>query len=97
MSWYGAKILLNSFHNPNRKIIIMRDESIRLISAPSSEEAEKLAIELGKTLEHSYQNNDGETIYWGFDSVLEIQEICEGTLEHGVEIFSELTYMGSGE
>lgn len=65
----------------------MRDESIRLVPAFSHEEVEKFAMELGKSLEQFYENDDGNIIYLVIASVIYIQDICEELLEHGIEIY----------
>lgn len=91
MSWYCAKLLLKAYLGSDSITETMKDESIRLISASSIEEAQQLALEVGHTLEHSYPNDKGETVYWKFISVMEIQDLCEDTLQHGMEVFSELS------
>jgi hypothetical protein len=91
MGWYGAKLQLKAFVGSDAPVAIMEDHSIRLISALSIEDAEDLAVDVGKSLEHSYQNDNGEIVDWKFISVIEVQDLCEDTLQHGTEVFSELT------
>jgi hypothetical protein len=48
------------------------------------------AAEIGAQGQHEYLNGDGQTVRWHFRGVLEIQELCETKITHGVEVFSRI-------
>jgi hypothetical protein len=59
-----------------------------MILADGADEAEERAEDVGKSAEHEYVNELGQTVRRVFVSVLEVQDLGEQELEDGVEVFS---------
>ena len=59
-----------------------------LVSARSEREAVRKAAKLAKGNQHSYRNPNNELVAWKFVEVLEVEEILEGQLGDGVEVYS---------
>jgi hypothetical protein len=88
--WYAVKLLLEANVSDDLPIEPLREESIRLIQANSHQEAETVARKFGLDLECNYANERGDQVEWKFVSVLEVQDLCEGELYSGMEVFSKL-------
>ncbi len=92
---YFACLLFDSHVEDESGIAPLRDESIRLIVAKDEDDARRKAEELGKELEHDYENEDGSRVWWRFVSLIDIQEFCEDELADGVEVYSRLNRKGT--
>jgi hypothetical protein len=90
MNWYAAKLIFESEIDGNPKADGLWEESIRIVMAASEDEARAEAFEIGKTAEHSYDNENGESVFWRFRDVEEIQDLCVSELAPGAEVFSRL-------
>ena len=87
--WYGAQLRFRSEGGGSDSLI---ESSIRLIRAPDDATARVRAEAVGREAEHSYLNEDGETVSWRFEGVVALHSIDEDVLEHGVEVFSRLDW-----
>lgn len=90
MNWYAAKLLFKSEIDGSCDEEHLWEESIRILTAESEDEARASALKVGKTAEHSYLNEKQETVYWRFCEVQEIQDLCVNELTQGTEVFSRL-------
>jgi hypothetical protein len=90
MNWYSAKLVFESEIDGNPKSDGLWEESIRILTAADEDEARANAAGIGKGAEHSYLNERGETVYWRFREVLEVQDLCVTELTQGTEVFSRL-------
>jgi len=63
---------------------------VRILLADSENHAREKAVEIGRRGEHSYLNDDGETVLWKFREVEDVQDLCEESLSDGVEVFSRM-------
>ena len=90
MPWFSARLLFECDVDDGQKEDRLCDESIRLIEAEDETDAEKKTQELGEEREHDYKNEAGATVRWRFVEVLEIQDLCEPEIGHGVEVYSRL-------
>ena len=90
MNWYGAKLIFRSEIDGSVEGEHLWEESIRVLTAESEEEARADAVIVGKAAEHSYLNATGETVCWRFHEVQEIQDLCVSELTQGTEVFSRL-------
>lgn len=86
MSWYLARLLMKSSINYDSGSLFM--EEFVLTRADSYDEAYAKASNKGVTMEHSYLNERGETIYWSFQCVLEIKEVIDDEILDGTEIYA---------
>ncbi|MEL6339157.1 MAG: DUF4288 domain-containing protein, partial [Myxococcota bacterium] len=86
MNWYSGKFIFKSdVENDSEPLV---EESIRVFRASDDQAAETRAQELGTASEHSYENENGQTVTWRFIEVQEIQDLCETELEDGTEVYS---------
>jgi len=69
---------------------LLCEESIRLVEADDDDDAQRRATEIGVQSQHEYLNEEGQTVRWRFGGVLEIQDLCEAKITHGVEVFSKM-------
>lgn len=90
-TWFAVKILFraDALDSSDQN---MFEESIRLVKAETESEALLISEQLGKTNEHQYANEFGETVHWSFVEVLEIQDLCETAIFEGVEVYSKIYY-----
>lgn len=90
MGWYSAKLLFVAVVDGRLPADALVEESSRVFQALDLEQAAVRAEEIGHTAVHDYENEDGQTVEWTFVKIIELQELCEGTLEDGVEVFSTM-------
>jgi hypothetical protein len=93
-TWYSAKLLFESAINGKRQEQPLCEESIRVLLEENEESARTKAEHIGRSAEHEYQNDAGETVSWRFVSVLEVQDLSAASLEDGAEVFSTLFRKG---
>jgi len=65
-------------------------EQIHLIEAEDGDLAYKKALQLGKTHEHSYENYEGNTVYWEFVGLENLEELLDEMIQDGSEIRSRV-------
>jgi hypothetical protein len=87
-SWYSARLLFEAEVEGEEDPLC--EESIRLVEADNDDDAQQRAAEIGAQGQHEYLNGEGQTVRWHFRGVLEIQELCETKITHGVEVFSRM-------
>lgn len=94
MNWYLAKIVFqivcgDGDHTPQF------DEQLRLISAPSKEEAFSKARRTGKNEEETFYNRKQQLVQWQFINVSEIYKLSE--LIDGAELYSRIEERDNAE
>jgi hypothetical protein len=89
-SWYSAKLLFEADVASEGSDDLLCEESIRLVEADDDDDAQRRATEIGVQSQHEYLNEEGQTVRWRFRGVLEIQDLCEAKITHGVEVFSKM-------
>ena len=89
-SWYSARLLFEAEVEGEGSGDPLCEESIRLVEADDEDDAQRRAAEVGLEAQHEYLNEDGRTVRWRFRRVLEIQDLCEPKIEHGIEVFSKM-------
>jgi hypothetical protein len=67
--WYAVNLLLKSTRSPVSDVEPLWEESIRLVSASSEEEARAKAELLGQAERMTYEVADGSKLSWEFDRV----------------------------
>lgn len=72
-SYPYAAVLIFESSFPNGEYEMIYEEEIVMIAAPSREQAKESAIAHGKESEHSYQNENGETIEVKFQRLISVQ------------------------
>lgn len=90
MTWYSAKLLFVATVDGQPPLDALVEESIRVFRASDAADAVRRANEIGRTSVHEYTNDDGQSIKWAFVKTVEIQDLCEDTLDDGTEVFSTL-------
>lgn len=91
-SWYSAKLLFEAEVEGGASGDLMCEESIRLIEAEDEMDAQRRAAEVGAQAQHEYLNDEGHAVRWRFRRVLEIQDLCESQIAHGMEVFSKMFF-----
>ena len=84
--WYVARLIVRcrvGEHDPGPWTI---DEQVHVLRAPDHETAYQKALQFGKAEEHSYENAAGETVYWDFVGLAELDELLGRTIRDGTEI-----------
>ena len=87
MNWYLAKIVFrivcgNGEHTPQF------DEQLRLVSAPTKEEAFRKAQQTGVKEEETFFNRKEQLVQWQFVNVSELYRLSE--LIDGAELYSRI-------
>jgi hypothetical protein len=67
------------------------DFQFRLIRATDLESAYERALVIGKKAEHGYENPYGETCTWSFKGLKDLQEVMDGEIGDGVEVYGFIT------
>lgn len=91
MGWYSAMIIYECEIAGTSEARPLREESIRIVRAASEAAALAAAHEVGRQNAHSYTNERGEVVSWRLVRVVDVQDLCEDELGHGVEVFSRMT------
>jgi hypothetical protein len=87
--WFAASLLFRSIHSGNQCVDgALWEESVRLISAESVEEAQKKAEVLGRDAEVNYAVSENDNVRWIFVQIERIYEIQDEEIVHGSELFS---------
>ena len=87
--WFAANILFKSVHSsPQAVADTLWEESIRLVSAETLEDAHRKAELLGRSAEVSFDVNESDRVRWVFVKVERIFEIRDESFAHGLEVFS---------
>ena len=94
MKWYLVKIVYrivcgNGNHTPQF------DEQLRLIDAPTEEEAFAKAAAIGKREEDIFCNDKQQLVQWQFVDVAEL--FCFTQLIDGAELYSSINEVDDGE
>ena len=90
MAWYSARLLFECDVEDGQKVDPLCEVSIRLIKATDEIDAEKKAHEVGINEQCEYKNENGARVKWRFVRAIEIQDLCEEEIFHGVEVYSYL-------
>lgn len=85
--WYAASLLFKGSRSPASDAAPLWQESVRLISADSEDEARAKAQRLGQAERLSYEVSGG-TLTWVFERIERIYAIEEAALADGAEVFS---------
>jgi len=94
MSWYSVRVIYRSLVNGAPAVDALMEESIRVFTASTDDEARSKREVVAREGEHSYKNENGETIQWIVDSVDAAQDIFEEQLLDGTEVHSRLFRAG---
>ena len=87
MSWYSARLLYESVHDPpDQKPHPLFEESIVVFKAADRESIPAKLDELAHSGEVDYEAIAGNRVHWTFREVLEVQEIS-GRDRRGTEVF----------
>jgi hypothetical protein len=85
-SWYVVTLILKCMIEGQSQRPITCFEQIHLIEAGEDTYAYDKALRLGKSQEHSYNNDEGKTISWEFVGIQNLEEILDETIHDGIEI-----------
>lgn len=97
-TWYSARLLfMSSAKGGQMEIDPLSEESIILIRADKEENARKSARKAALKMQHDYENEEGQQIAWKFVDILELQDLCEQSLDTGTEVFSRLFWKSQAE
>jgi len=87
-TWYVVtQIMASRVENHDEKLISCF-EQIHLIKAKDGQAAYEKSLELGKSQEHSYKNQEGNDVYWEFVGLSNLEEILDVKIKDGTEIRS---------
>ena len=90
MQWYVAELIVQCRVGRLRKRRSLYDRQIKVLRAPTDEAAHTRALELGKAESHSYKNSAGETVFWQFVGLANLEALQEKRISDGTEIHSRL-------
>lgn len=88
--WYSVRLLFEAEVEGEGSDDILCEESIRLLEADNEDDAEQKAADVGVRAEHEYVNEHGRAVRWRFRRVLDIQDLCESRITHGMEVYSRM-------
>jgi hypothetical protein len=66
------------------------EESFVLVKAESDAEAQEKAIEYGKSMGTSYQDEHHQLITWRLKRIVEVKRVEDATFDDGTELYSRL-------
>jgi hypothetical protein len=87
-TWYVATLILKCEIENDPQIPATCFEQIHLIEARDGDNAYEKALQIGNSVEHSYKNYQGNTVYWEFVGLENLEEIFDETIQDGTEIRS---------
>jgi len=92
--WYSAKLLFvceiidDNIDNLDR----LCEESIIIFEANSECDLQKTVEQIANSMQHNYENDEGQTVTWQFQGILQIQDLCEEKIDSGTEVYSRLFF-----
>ncbi len=89
-SWFVATMIMKCRIENDPMNPVTCFEQIHLIKAENGYLAYEKALQLGKANEHSYKNNEGNTVHWEFVGLENLEELLDELLQDGSEIRSRL-------
>ena len=72
-----------------------QDIQVHIVKASGFEEAQLKAVEIGRSEEHEYKNENGNTVYWKFKEIEYIRKLGESITD--VEVSTRLEHLPSDE
>src|SRR5882672_9174511 len=90
MTWYVAHVMLECRNLSTGQHTGSVEEQVRVLTAADAEEAYQKALQLGRSAEHEYDNNEGEKIRWAFCGLSDLDELMSEGVEDGSEITSRI-------
>ena len=69
---------------------MLYDRQIKVLRASTDEAAYERALELGGAESHSYKNSSGQTVFWRFVGLGNLEELHEEAITDGTEVHSRL-------
>ena len=87
--WFCASVLLRSEVKTDRigKDNVEFEERLFLLQADEISEAHEKALEIGRNLDHSYENVGGQSVNWTFRRLIRVCEVSDDELKAGSEVF----------
>jgi hypothetical protein len=85
--WYAAVLLFQSQVGTDWEDDPLVDHQVTLIRAVDPEAAYRAALEIGADGEHSYLNEERDTVTWSFLGLADLEKLLEAP-RHGAEVFS---------
>lgn len=90
MSWYSVRVIYRSTVDGVEVADSLMEESVRVFTASSDDEARLKRENVARAGEHSYKNEKSETVQWIVESIEDAQDLCEDHLSDGIEVHSRL-------
>jgi len=90
MSWYSVRVIYKSTIDGVETSDSLKEESVRVFSASTDDEARTKRETVARSGEHSYKNEKGEIVQWLVDTIDDAQDLCEENLSDGTEVYSRL-------
>lgn len=88
MRWYSASAFYEARHTPAPSTPTLWEEKIFLVQARSNDEALRIAQEVSRENEVSYEVADGSTVGWKFSRIERVIELDFAVVASGSEVFS---------
>ncbi|MHC4840773.1 MAG: DUF4288 domain-containing protein [Planctomycetota bacterium] len=89
MNWYSTRLLYRCLIDGEPDSSGTPYETcIYLIKAKDRDDAQAKSETRGKKEARSFKDKSGRKVSWEFDSILQLQQLDEGKIEDGIEIFS---------
>lgn len=85
-SWYAAAIVVAVINE--RGGLWKRVTSVVLVRGTDFDQAFRAACEIGRSMEETYVNGEGERVRWAFERVATLDLLPEN-LSSGTEVYSE--------
>jgi hypothetical protein len=90
MKWYVATIIVRCRVGRSQSRKTLYDRQIKILRAANDEAAYRRSIKLGNKENQSYRNSAGETVFWEFVGLANLEALLEGKIADGTEIHSSL-------
>jgi hypothetical protein len=90
MQWYVAEVIVRCRVGKHSRRKTLYDRQIKVLRATTDEAAYERALELGKAENHSYKNSAGESVFWEFVGLGNLEALHEKRISDGTEIHSRL-------
>ncbi len=90
MTWYCARLLFESVHDPPSppsKLFPIFEESFIVFRVEDGEPIHARLLDLAHGMEDNYKAAAGNRVYDTFREILEVQEIIGDRIEDGTEVF----------
>jgi hypothetical protein len=92
MKWYVAELIVQCRVGKKPKRRTLYDRQVKVFRAATNKAAYERALDLGRAENTKYKNSAGDTVFWRFLGLANLDTLSENRISDGTEIYSRLEH-----